>query len=94
MSWNSIQMKLVKLCKNFNLTQKISILFVIRLKKIKGISGEKKRISERIRKAREGNKLNLDVVVNIKNMDNVKILIILSTKLILIEIRRISLDEH
>ena len=41
-------------------------------KKIKGISGEKKRISERIRKAREENKLNLDVVVNIKNMDNVK----------------------
>ena len=61
-----------KIMQEFQLNPKNINSLRNKAKKIKGISGEKKRISERIRKAREGNKLNLDVVVNIKNMDNVK----------------------
>jgi len=61
-----------KIMQEFQLNPKNINSLRNKAKKIKGISGEKKRISERIRKAREENKLNLDVVVNIKNMDNVK----------------------
>ena len=57
--------------KNFNLNPRNMNALREKAKKLKTISGEKKRITERIRKAREKNNLNLKINVNIKNKNNV-----------------------
>ena len=58
--------------KNFNLNPRNMNTLREKAKKTGGLSGEKNRLSERIRKAREENKLNLNFNVNVKNMNNVK----------------------
>src|SRR5210317_523568 len=59
--------------KNFNLNPRNMGILREKAKKLKNISGEKNRLTERIRKAREENKLNLNINVNtIKTPNNVK----------------------
>ena len=59
--------------KNFNINSRNMSILREKAKKLKNISGEKSRLTERIRKAREENKLNVNINVNsIKTPNNVK----------------------
>jgi hypothetical protein len=58
--------------KNFNLNPRNMGTLREKAQKLKNISGEKNRLTERIRKAREENGLNLKFKVNVKTANNVK----------------------
>ena len=60
--------------RNFNLNPRNMDTLREKALKLKTISGEKNRLKERIRKAREENGLNIEFTANIKSMNNVKTL--------------------
>jgi len=53
---------------NFNVNPRNMNILHEKAKRLKNVSGDKKRLVERIRKAREENKINLNFNVNTENL--------------------------